>query len=182
MLIEELFSKGVMTMGASRVDPSRQVGVFRPEATAGLAAAREAEMAKFRWIAGEWDWANRVPATRANPAYEDIGEGRYSLCEAGTWICRLGPDGKETPQITYDFFGRQWIYVLTRGGYGILRSREGWEGNRIVFTGRMLMLGIDCEWRMTWVKASDDRFHFVNQELLSDGTWAYIDEWHFTRK
>ncbi|HUB78934.1 MAG TPA: hypothetical protein VMB03_09070 [Bryobacteraceae bacterium] len=53
MRIEELFSKGVMTMGPSRIDPSRQVGVFRPGAIAGLAVRREAEMAPFRWIAGE---------------------------------------------------------------------------------------------------------------------------------
>jgi hypothetical protein len=28
MLIEELFSRGIMTMGPSRLDPCRQVGVF----------------------------------------------------------------------------------------------------------------------------------------------------------
>lgn len=182
MLIEELFSRGLMTMGASKSDPARQVGVFRPEAVSQLPAMRAAEMEKFRWIAGEWEYENRVPATRWNPAYAEIGCNRFSFCENDTWICILEPDGKESRHITFDPFSRQWIYVLTRGSYGILRSRQGWIENRIVFSGMMTMIGIDCEWRMTWTKKSDDAFGFVNEELRGDGSWEYIDEWHFVRK
>lgn len=181
MLIEELFSKGVMTMGPSRTEPDRQVGVFRPEAVSGLAAIRDAEMATFRWIAGDWKWENRVPATRFSPSYTDAGSGRYTICERGGWICTAEPDGKESRHITFDAFSRQWIYVLTRGAYGILRS-PGWDGNRITFSGRMTMLGLNCDWRMTWTKTSDDEFGFVNEELLDDGAWAYVDEWFFKRK
>lgn len=169
-------------MGASRVDPARQVGVFRPEAVAELPAIRTAAMEQFAWIAGEWNHENRVPATRYNPAYSDVGTSRFSRCEKGAWICMPEPGGTETRHITFDPFSRQWIYVLTRGSYGILRSPQGWVGNRIVFSGLMTMIGIDCEWRMTWTKESDDAFGFVNEELLSDASWAYIDEWHFTRK
>jgi hypothetical protein len=82
MLIEELFSKG----GASKADPERQVGVFRTEAASQLATMREAELEKFRWVVGEWDYENWVPATRWNPAYVDIGSSRFSLCEKGAWI------------------------------------------------------------------------------------------------
>ena len=71
--------------------------------------------------------------------------------------------------------------MLARGGYG-LGSREGWEGNRLVFARRMTMLGVDCDWRMTWTRTNHDRFQFVNQELLPGRTWAYFDESHFTRK
>ena len=182
MLIEELFSRGVMTMGASKADPARQVGVFRPEAVAALPALRAAEIGKFRWIAGEWSYENRVPATRCNPAYTDIGTQRFSLGEKGAWICSVAPDGREGRLITYDPFSRQWIYVLTQGSYGMLRSAEGWTDDRIVFTGRMTMLGIDCEWRMTWTRHSDDVFGFVNEELDAGSHWQYIDEWHYRRK
>jgi hypothetical protein len=72
--------------------------------------------------------------------------------------------------------------VLTEGSYGILRSSEGWVGNQIVFAGLMTMIGINCEWRMTWAKRGDDRFSFVNEERSQDGSWLYIDEWRFTRK
>ena len=182
MLIEELFAKGIMTMGASKTDPRRQVGVFRPEAVASLPALRAAELEKFRWIAGEWDFENRVPATRLSAAYIEVGSSRFSFCENGGWICIVAPDDKESRNITFDPFSRQWIYVLTQGSYGILRSRDGWVDGRIVFSGMMTMLGIDCEWRMTWTKESENTFGFVNEELGANGAWEYIDEWRFTRK
>jgi len=182
MLMEELFARGVMTMGASAADPARQVGVFRPEAIAGLPAIRAAEMAKFRWIEGDWAYENRVPATRCSPPYCDAGRSRFAMDEKGAWICSVGRDGALTRQITYDPFSRQWIYVLTQGSYGILRSAEGWVEDRIVFTGLMTMIGINCEWRMTWTRESDTAFGFVNEELGRGGKWEYIDEWRFTRK
>ncbi len=182
MLIEELFSKGLMTMGASKADPERQVGIFRPEAISQLPAIKAAEMEKFRWIVGEWNYENRVPATRLSPAYADVGSSRFSFCEKDAWICLAAPDGKESRNITFDPFSRQWIYALTQGSYGILRSPDGWVNDRIAFSGRMTMIGIDCEWRMTWTKISDRAFGFVNEQFTTEGTWEYIDEWHFVRR
>jgi hypothetical protein len=46
----------------------------------------------------------------------------------------------------------------------------------------MTMIGIDCEWRMTWTKEDANRFSFINEERGDDGSWAYIDEWRFSRK
>jgi len=182
MLIEQLFSQGIMTMGPSRLDPQRQVGVFSPDVIGRLSAARAQEIDKFRWIAGEWSYENRVPATRLSPAYTDAGHQRFVLCEADSWVCIVAPDGSQQRHITFDPFSKQWIYALTRGSYGILRSREGWVGDRIVFSGLMTMIGINCEWRMTWDKESEDEFRFVNEEQAADGSWVYIDEWRFRRK
>ena len=183
MLMEELFSRGIMTMGPSRTDPERRVGIFQPDFVAGLPALRASEMEKFRWLAGEWNYENEVPATRVSPAYTDIGSCRYSFCEKDTWICMIAPDdGRETRLITFDPFSRQWIYVLMHGSYGILRAPEGWVGDSIVFSGLMTMIGINCEWRITWTKTGNDQFRFINEERGENDTWAYIDEWLFRRK
>jgi len=182
MLIERLFSSGIMQMGPSRTDPTRKVGVFNPEQVADLPAQRAAELQRFAWIQGIWEHENLVPATAVSPAYADIGTSRFALGEGGTWVCALAADGREIPQITFDPFSRQWIYSLTRGSYGLLRSPEGWVGNSIAFTGQMTMVGINLEWRMRWTKHSDDAFCFVNEEQNPDGSWAYIDEWTFRRK
>ena len=115
-----------MTMGASRVDPQRQAAVFRPEAIAQLVAARSAELEKLHWIAGEWNYENRVPATRLSPTYTDVGSSRFTIGDKGAWICLVEADGKEIRHITCDAFSRQWIYILARGSYGVLRSPEGW--------------------------------------------------------
>jgi hypothetical protein len=60
--------------------------------------------------------------------------------------------------------------------------QEGWVGNQIAFHGTMTMLGVECQWRMTWTKTNNTVFGFVNEEQLLDGSWAYIDEWRFQRK
>jgi len=113
MLMEELFARGIMMMGPAG-DPGRPVGVFNPNFLAGLAAARAAEMEKFRWLAGEWTSANRVPATARSPAYIDTGAATFQLCEKEGWICMVGRDGRERPRITFDAFSRQWIFLLFR--------------------------------------------------------------------
>jgi hypothetical protein len=104
----------------------------------------------------------------------------FTLCEKDNWICITGPDGRERPNITFDPFSRQWIYLLYEGAYGLLRS-PGWDGNRIVFSGLMTMIGLQCSWRLTWTKVSDDQFGFINEENLPDGPWGYVDEWEFHR-
>jgi hypothetical protein len=180
LLIEKLFSQGIMKMGPSRVDPGRQVGVFVPAFVSSLPALRASEMEKFSWLIGDWNHENLVPATRLSPAYTDIGTTSFSMCEDG--ICHVGPGGREIPNLTFDPFSRQWIYMLLRGSYGILRSPQGWVGDEIVFSGLMTMLGINCEWQMTWTKQGVDQFAFVNEERDDDGAWVYIDEWHFRRK
>jgi len=182
VLIDELFARGVMTMGASRSDPARQVGVFHPDYVSALPALRAAEMEKFRWLAGEWNYENEVPAGRRSPAYTDVGCSKFSLCDKNNWICSVAPDGRQSPQITFDPFSRQWIYLLIEGSYGILRSADGWIADTVVFSGLMTMVGINCEWRMTWTKKGSDQFSFVNEEATRDGTWNYIDQWRFQRK
>jgi hypothetical protein len=182
MLMEQLFSSGIMKMGPSRVDPQRQVGVFNLDFVSGLPALRAAQMEKIRWLVGEWNYENKVPATSVSQPYSDIGSSRFSLREKTNWICMVAPDAEETPHITFDPFSRQWIYLLMKGAFGILRSSEGWVGSRIVFTGLMTMIGINCDWRITLTLEGADRFSLVNEERNQDGSWAYIDAWHFNRK
>jgi hypothetical protein len=44
----------------------------------------------------------------------------------------------------------------------------------------MTMIGINCEWRMTWTKQGVDQFAFVHEERDDDGSWAHIDEWRLS--
>src|SRR5215471_14554658 len=61
------------------------------------------------------------------------------------------------------------VVCYSQGSYGILRSREGWSGERIVFSGFMTMIEVDTGWRMTWVKNGIDQFGFINEERLEGG-------------
>ena len=181
MLMEELFGRGIMVMGPAKDDPSRQVGTFNMELLASFPALKTAEMAKMRWLEGEWTSVNRMVATSKSPAYEDRGEGKYRFCEKDAWICLVGKDGRERRFITFDPFSKQWIYLLAEGAYGILRS-AGWVDDTLVFEGEMTMIGVNCVLRQTWKKKSEHEFSFVNEEKLPDGTWGHVDEWELKRK
>jgi len=136
MLIEELFGRGIMAMGPAKDRPGLQTGTFDMELRKTFPALKAAEMEKMRWIEGEWNSVNRVPATSKNPAYEDVNTGTYRFCEKDSWICLVGKDRRERKYLTFDPFSGQWIYVLLEGAYGILRSR-GWNGNEIAFEGEV---------------------------------------------
>jgi hypothetical protein len=181
MLIEELFKRGIMVMGPAKERPGHETGTFNMELLKTFPALKAAEMEKIRWIEGEWDSVNRVPATSKNPAYEDVNTGTYRFCEKDSWICLVGKDGRERRYLTFDPFSGQWIYVLLEGAYGVLRS-AGWNEDELVFEGEMTMIGVNCVLRQTWKKKSDDAFSFVNEEKLADGSWGYVDEWEMTRK
>ncbi len=105
--------------------------------------------------------------------------------DTGTgWVCSVQADGSLNQWVTFDPLSMQWIYLLSRGSFGMLRSREGWMQDRIAFTGLMTMVGLEREWRMTWEHPPSGRveaFRFVNEERIEDGCWSYIDEWRFTR-
>ena len=180
-LIEKMFESKAVRMGPSRHDPSRQVATFDPEAVRALGELRRTELEKFRWLAGDWTYENSVPATRVSPAYCDVGVARFAPSDDGAWMCLIGPNERPVPLITFDPWSRLWMYVLTNGSYGILRS-SGWEGDRIAFAGTMTMLGVTCEWRMAWAKDGPEEFAFVNEERTVDGRWNYIDEWRYRRK
>ena len=181
MLMEELFGRGIMVMGPAKDNPSRMTGTFNMELLKTFPALKAAEMEKMRWLEGEWESVNRVPATSKNPAYEETGSGMYRFCEKEAWVCLVGKDGRERRYLTFDPFSRQWIYLLAEGAYGILRS-PGWNGDALVFEGEMTMIGVNCVLRQAWKKKCHNEFSFVNEEKLPDGTWAHVDEWELRRK
>jgi len=71
--------------------------------------------------------------------------------------------------------------VLTGTSFGLLRSSGGWTDAGISFSGPMMMIGLEREWRMTWITMGLDAFKFVNEERVASGEWTYIDEWRFSR-
>ena len=179
MLIEELFMNGTMIMGPSRSDPSREVGVLAPSVLAGFADRRATELERFNWIAGTWSYENVVPSTRVSPAYRDSGTLRFAL--DGGWVCTVADGGTRTRWITFDPLSGRWFYVLTGTSFGLLRSSGGWTDAGISFSGPMTMIGLEREWRMTWITMGLDAFKFVNEERVASGEWTYIDEWRFSR-
>jgi hypothetical protein len=47
---------------------------------------------------------------------------KFSICEDDCCIWFSESDGRETPNVTFNTFSRQWIYMLLRGPYRMLRK------------------------------------------------------------
>jgi hypothetical protein len=59
---------------------------------------------------------------------------------------------------------------------------DEWQGDTIVFTGPLTMLGVDCELRQAIARKGPDEFHILNEEMLPDGRWRETDEFFGRRK
>jgi hypothetical protein len=175
LLFEQLFARGFMVY-----DPEKQAGVFNREMIAEFPASRKEKIEEFRWLIGNWDATNRVRETPTTPAYRDTQLYTYNFCDDDTRICIQGSGGKERPHLTFDPFSARWMMTFIDNVYGVLQS-EGWDGDVIVFTGHLTMLGVDCELRQTITQQGHDAFHVLNEEKL-DGRWVMADEFDFRRK
>jgi hypothetical protein len=176
LIFEQLVGRGFMVF-----DPERNVLTFNREVVGKFPAIRRAKMEEFKWLVGEWAAENRVRATPTTPAYTDTYFYTYQLSDDAARILIIGPGGKPRPYLTFDPFSHRWMMTFTDGLYGVLQS-EGWQGDSMVFTGPLTMLGVDCEIRQTMAKRSADEFHTLNEEKLPDGRWQVTDEYYCRRK
>jgi len=176
LIFEQFVSRGVMSF-----DPNRRVLAFNLPVIAKLPAIRQQKIEEFKWLVGDWAFENHVRATPTTPAYTDTYFYRYELAENGTRYTVSGHGAKARPYLTFDPFSNRWMMTFTEGLFGVLQS-EGWQGDTIVFIGRLTMLGVDCELRQTITKRSPDEFHILNEERLENGSWQETDEFNCCRR
>jgi hypothetical protein len=176
LIFEQLVSRGLMVF-----DPNRKVLTFNLSALARFPAIRQQRIDEFKWMIGDWAFENHVRATPTTPSYTDTYYYTYELADNGTRFTVSGHGAKARPYLTFDPFSNRWMMTFTEGLFGVLQS-NGWEGDTIVFSGPLTMLGIDCELRQTITKKSPDEFHILNEEKLPDGSWRETDEFFCRRK
>ena len=176
LLFEQLVRRGLMAY-----DPDRKVLTFNLPVIAKLPAIRRQKMEEFKWLIGEWVFENHVRATPTTPAYVDTYSYSYELAEGGTRYTVSGHGATRRPYLTFDPFSNRWMMTFTEGLFGVLQS-DGWQGDTMVFTGPLTMLGVDWELRQAISKRGPDEFHIRNEEKLADGTWRETDEFFCRRK
>ena len=176
LIFEQFVSRGLMSF-----DPTRKVLAFNLPVIAGFPAIRQQRIEEFKWLVGEWAFENHVRATPTTPAYTDTYVYSYELADGGNRYTVSGHGAKARPYLTFDPFSNRWMMTFTEGLFGVLQS-DGGQGDLIVFTGPLTMLGVDCELRQTITKKSADKFHILNEEKLPDGTWRETDEFNCRRE
>lgn len=175
LIFEELVSRGFMVH-----DPKCNVLTFNLDVVSKFPSIRKAKMESYRWLIGQWSCENRVRATPTTPSYSDTYVYTYEWADNETRITVTGPSGKARPLLTFDPFSNRFMTTFIDGLYGVLQS-DGWQGDRIVFVGKLTMLGVDCELRQTLTKKSEDEAHILNEEELPDGNWQVTDEFFCRR-
>ena len=176
LIFEQLVSRGFVAF-----DPNRKVLAFNLPVLARFPALRQQKIEEFKWLIGDWAFENHVRATPTTPAYTDTYFYTYALAESGSHFTVSGHGAKARPYLTFDPFSDRWMMTFTEGLFGVLQS-NGWQGDTIVFTGPLTMLGVDCELRQTITRKGPDEFHILNEEKLPDGTWRDADDFFCRRK
>jgi hypothetical protein len=145
------------------------------------------ELRNARWMVGTWDVTTRVFATAQSP--ERIEHGRAVISEilGGTWLqFEDSYDGK--PQdlgfLTYNPVSKRWTSVsIDKTGNGVTATAEKWEGDRLALIAEGVeIVGERVTLRQTIEKRSPREYRLLNEERLSDGTWAAVDEYIYTKK
>jgi hypothetical protein len=145
------------------------------------------ELRAARWMVGTWDVTSRVFATPQTPERTDKGRAVVTEILGGTWLQLADSyDGREQDRgfLTYNAPMKRWISIgIDKTGNGVTAIAEKWEGNRLAFIAESVdIVGERVTLRQTIEKRSDREYRLLNEERLSDGTWAAVDEYVYTKR
>ena len=153
----------------------------QPDAAAKLGRAAP-EMAAAADMAGTWN-VEAVVTGSGRPA--EHGTSVVTELYGGVWLEIRDTYAAGTQDVGYIGFSPMtglWssVSIDSLGNANIVTS-SGWEGNRIVFEGDLLILGVKAHLRQTIVRLGADEYRLDNEELLATG-WKHLDSYRYTRK
>ena len=145
------------------------------------------EMAEVAWLVGEWDITTKVFATPKSPERISQGRSKVALALGGVWLQVTDTYGASSPDLsflTYSPTRKRWISVtIDDATNAIITTADRWNANRLIFTGPPVeILGERATLRQTMQKISDREYRLRNEELLADGSWVPVDEYHYTKR
>jgi uncharacterized protein DUF1579 len=144
------------------------------------------ELQQLNWLLGTWDVQSTVFATAAAPESNLGGTTVVTRVLGDTWL-QFADEifGKEQDLgfITYNVVTRKWIAAqVDASGNSVTTTSPGWSGNKIVFTGRALIVGEEAMLRQTLEKISDTQYMILNEERLPNGKWVPLDRYVYRKQ
>jgi hypothetical protein len=161
----------------------------QPELAAALGNPAP-EMASLAWLVGSWSISARVLVEESAGA-EGAGKADHGTSEVrpilgGTWleIADTYPEGnQDLGFVTYDLVHRRFQAVsLDSFGNAVTTTGAGWDGDRLVFTGDVEILGEGATLRQIFVKTSDRSYAVINEERMPDGSWRTLDRYDYVKR
>ena len=141
------------------------------------------ELARLGWMLGSWSVEART-MTSSSTAPAELGASTVQPVMDGAWleIVDRYPGGtQDIGYLTYNLATRRWISVTidSLGNANAIFS-DGWEGNRIIFEGDMIVVGLFAHLRQTITKISDSEYRVRNEERVGHD-WRTLDDYHYRK-
>jgi hypothetical protein len=150
----------------------------------GLLGKPAPEMAQVNWLVGMWSVESFVESVPDQPA--ERGTSLVAPLYDGVWLQIRDdyPGGtQDFGYLGYSTLAKQWTSVsIDSLGNANVATSKGWEGDRLVFEGDFLILGVKARLRQTLTRIGPDEYRVDNEELLPGGKWKHLDRYRYTRR
>jgi hypothetical protein len=147
---------------------------------APMAMTPPAELKALDYFAGSWTCISKVEAGPMGPAHQVTthAEAKWEL--GNYWLHFHGDEekSKENPvakqadvYLGYDAASKKYpaLGVFFGGGWMANGSSTGWEGDKIVWTGDVMMMGKKSTSKHTFTKKSDTEYSTLVEHAGADG-------------
>lgn len=143
------------------------------------------ELQQMEWLLGYWEVTATVFATSQSQASELRGSSTVTRALDGTWF-QIADEYFGKPQdigfITYNPVTRKWVAAqVDASGNSITTTSDGWAANKLVFSGKVLIVGEEATLRQTIEKVSDREYVIGNEERLPNGQWVALDRYVYRK-
>jgi hypothetical protein len=139
------------------------------------------EMKQVAWMIGDWDIATEAEGKDAGH-----GESHVMPILGGTWleIRDTYPQGnQDITYITFNPATKRWVSLTIDAlGTAAASTGEEWDGDTLVMSGDVVVVGEAATLRQTVTRESDRAYSIGNEERMPDGTWKHLDTYRYTRR
>jgi hypothetical protein len=145
------------------------------------------ELRSAAWLVGRWNVTARVFADGAEPKEADHGQSTVEEILGGTWL-QIRDTYEGQPEdlgfLTFNVATKNWIAIgIDKSGNAVTSKAKAWDGNRLALLAEDAdILGEHVALRQTLEKHSDREYTILNEERLSNGEWAVIDEYVYRKQ
>lgn len=142
------------------------------------------EMASVAWMLGTWDIATTVDADPSRRS--ERGKSVVSPALGGVWleIRDTYPQGnQDISYLTFNPATKNWTSTTMDGiGNAVTSTARRWDGNKLVFTGDVVVVGEKAVLRQTVTRLGDRVYTVTNEERMPDGRWRLLDTYRYSKR
>lgn len=143
------------------------------------------ELQQLEWMLGYWEVTATVFATAKSQESNLYGTSTVTRALDGTWF-QIADEYFGKPQdigfMTFNPVIRKWVAAqVDASGNSITTTSDGWVGNKLVFSGKVQIVGEVATLRQTLEKLSDREYVIGNEERLPNGQWVALDRYVYRK-